>query len=111
MNISIIKKAIEFGSDDETIKNLIIREIAIDEDAVPMILEIINTERHLNKELILDMNLELSRLHIQFETPKFAGKNKIEQQQTVKDNVKGFYEKWKGKIGHCFIPNYTRKGL
>lgn len=81
---------------------LIIQEFAKDENVIPKILKIIDFERKGNKDLIQDMNLELSRLHCVYADPNIGGINKTERDEFVNENISSFYKKWKNKVGHCF---------
>jgi len=58
-NISIILKNPEI-SDQQKI-NFVLQEIAEDEKAVEYVLVLLHKEREVNKKLILDQNVELSR--------------------------------------------------
>lgn len=96
LNITII--------DDKTKMELILDEIARDENAIPYILKILSTERARKKELLIDMNLELSRAHIYIEMHHESQKESKEHANKffVMDQIAKFYIKYKGIVTHCF---------
>ncbi len=109
----------------EAKEHLIIQSLAKDEKLIPTLMKILEQERRDKKELMADMNLELSRAHIFIDeewptkgvvggdtnhghNTKPLGKKKAEKPQTgfhrgfVLDKIAEFYTKYKGRIGHCF---------
>jgi hypothetical protein len=85
-------------------KNYILSIIAKDEDAIPLIMEILNFERQEKKELILDSNMELSRALITLQDPNI-GKDKPKpyiELAFVVGEIKKHYLKWQDKIRCCF---------
>ena len=50
--------------DDDIAKRAIIKVFSNDKDLIPDLIEILRIEREGNRDLISDMNLELSRAHI-----------------------------------------------
>jgi hypothetical protein len=97
-------KAILINDDlpDDHKKYLIIKVLSDDKEVIPMILEILDVERENKKELIIDLNLELSRAHIMIEMLPESKKKLSLDRQFVLDKIAEFYIKWKGKIRHCF---------
>lgn len=94
-------------------ENGIIQVLAKDQNVIPMILKIIEVERNKKDELIMDMNLELSRAEVHIKNPTLAsGINstkekdyplKFEQaKEYVLNHITAFYVKYKGVITHCF---------
>lgn len=67
-------------------------------------LSILQTERSANKEIISDMNLELSRAHIYID--EYTESTRMEKARFNKgfilDNVSKFYIKYEARITHCF---------
>jgi hypothetical protein len=105
MRIDDIKHIVNSNIFDNSIKrSMIIKVIAADEKAIPDILAILNSERKENKELITDMNLELSRTHIYVD--EFTESSKMAKERFNKgfiiDNISKFYIKYQGRISHCF---------
>lgn len=84
---------------------LLLEEIAKDEDAIPNMLSILNTERQQKKEILTEMNLLLSQAETGLQTPKlneggFIGKKIID-----------FYKQYKGTKGvfHCFCSDIDKR--
>jgi len=108
MDIKSIKSVLDNNLLPENIKeNLILSIIALDKKAIPMILQILNSEREQNKEIILDSNSELSRALITLEDPNIGKENQIIELGFVIDEIKKHYLKWQNTI-KC---NFKVKGL
>ena len=104
MNIQAINKIVTACDiSDEAKRRLILSEIATDEKALPDILEILAQERAKGKELVQDLNLELSRMSAYAAQPKRQIKG---SEGFTGDFVFGkmweMYAKWGGRIGHLF---------
>jgi len=97
MNLKKIKEVFDYNIPDEAKEKLIIRILAEDKNVIPTIMEILDYERNQNKELLLEMNMQLSRAHIGLDNPKM-NKNKF-----IQDEIIQFYLKNNNKIGHCFM--------
>jgi hypothetical protein len=78
-------------------KNIIIPMLSNNENIITSLLLLLESERKTKKELILDMNVELSRAHICLEDKKLKGTIPF-----ALSEIEKFYIKWKGKITHCF---------
>lgn len=105
MNVSIIKEIVNNKMMPDDVKQLlIIGVLADDENVIPDILDVLDKERKNRKELITDMNLELSRAHIYID--EYTESAKMEKARFNKgfilDNISKFYIKYTGKIIHCF---------
>lgn len=96
MNIEKIKQAINSGLPDEAIEAEIIRVIAEDDKALPSMFWIVTQRHKANRELISSLNLLLSKAHVALEDRKFNKGGFIQKE------IRDFYEKNKGVIGHCF---------
>lgn len=100
MDIKAIKEIILSDNPLEIKEHLIINILAKDPKVIPTILKILNNEREGQKELILDMNLELSRADV------FIGLNQKKRSDFDKDFIQGeiqsFYNKHKDSVTHCF---------
>ena len=108
MDIKSIKSVLDNNSLPENIKeNLILSIIALDKKAVPMILQMLDSEREKNEELILDSNAELSRALITLEDPNIGKKKPIIELSFVVGEIKKHYLKWQNTI-KC---NFKVKGL
>lgn len=105
MNVKEIKEIVNLNNVSDDIKeSLIIKTLASDEKIIPLIMDILNTEREQNKDLLTDMNLELSRAHIYIdERPesKVEGKDPFNK-GFILDKISEFYIKYKENITHCF---------
>jgi predicted transcriptional regulator len=105
MNVKVIKEIVNNNLLPNDVKrSLIIGVIADDVNAIPDILDILNAERANKKELITDMNLELSKAHIYID--EYTESAKMEKSNFNKgfmlDNISKFYIKYQSKITHCF---------
>ena len=78
--------------------------LAQDVDAIPQMLKILNLEREQKHDLIVDMNLELSRAHLYVEAVEVKKEPKIGNvnRPFIMDSIAAFYIKYKGKVSHCF---------
>ncbi len=104
MDIKTLKEIINSDLPDNFKEDLIIESLSQDESAIPVILKILNKERIAKKELILDMNLELSRAHIYIES-RPESKRDIKQsfnKEFILDEIGKFYAKYKSIVSHCF---------
>lgn len=98
---------------------LIIQVLAQDKNVIPTMMKILKEEREQNHELLMDMNLELSRADVHIENPMLGcgevtmkatakNKEKIEEikrsqaREFVLNHITAFYVKYKGRITHCF---------
>lgn len=108
-------KALEAGVlEEEMFKKAVFDYIADDESIIPNMLGILSSERAVKKELLSEMNLELSRVSATMEmehewddsTPKKRKTNE-RQKQWIYNQVIVFYHKWKDRIGHCFMNHET----
>lgn len=117
MRIDKIKEIVNSKSTDIIKENQIIEELSKDKNVIPTLLKILDRERINKEELLMDMNLELSRADIHIKEPTLAcgeinkkiPKNKIEEvklkqaKDYVLNNISNFYKKYEELIKHCFI--------
>jgi hypothetical protein len=96
MNLPELKSIINSGLPDDIIKSEIINSLAKDENIIPVIMKILERERAFKKELLLDMNLLLSKAHVGLDSKKL-NKDGFMQKEIIE-----FYRKYKGYVGHCF---------
>ena len=103
MNIKSIKTIVNSDYPDLVKEQMIIATLSSDEKVIPLILEILNQEREVNKELILDTNAELSRALIVLQDKNLKYNKKIiaDPPWVVGEIIK-HYKKWKDYIGCCF---------
>lgn len=111
MDLNKIQKIVNSHTSEDAKKHLILKTIAEDKKAIPMLLEMFNSERHFNNELINDLNLELSRTHIYIEEldknkrikqSKNKTKGLLFDTKFVLEKVEEFYTKYSKSIKHCF---------
>jgi len=102
MDIKSLKEIVNSEAPDKEAQ--IIKLLASDENALPIMLEILQEERQAKEELITDMNLQLSRAHIYIEerveneTESKGSFNK----EFITDEIAKFYFKYKSLVTHCF---------
>lgn len=103
MNIKSIKTIVNSDYPDLVKEQMIIATLSSDEKVIPLILEILNQEREVNKELILDTNAELSRALMILKDKNLSYTKKIiaDPQWVVGEIIK-HYKKWKDYIACCF---------
>ena len=99
MNIKKITEIINLNISDEVKENYILSIIADDKKVIPTILNILNNEREKREELILDTNMELSRVLIVLrdEHLKFT-KGIIAEPNWIVGEIIKYYQKWKDTI-------------
>lgn len=104
MEINKIRQAVNSGLPNEVVRRLILRVIADDEKAIPDILEILDEERAINRQLLLDTNLELSRAFMTLEDPNIGKKKPkpIIELGFVTGEIRKHYLKWQDRIKCCF---------
>jgi CRISPR/Cas system CSM-associated protein Csm5 (group 7 of RAMP superfamily) len=107
MELNKIKEIIDSSITDSLKIKLILGVIADSDDAIPHVLEMLNSERSKNKEVIKDMNLELSRAD-SFVGCRDRWKGELFEKQMVflQEEIAKFYEKYNDTKGvfHCFKP-------
>lgn len=106
---SITKIVTDPFTNEEQKRRLVINTLAKDDNIISDVLEILKEERVLKNELLIDMNLELSRAHIFIDSfmppvPKLKKGEKGEDfsKSFVLDEIAKFYVKYKSMVRHCF---------
>lgn len=106
---SITKIVTDPFTNEEQKRRLVISTLAKDDNIISDVLEILKEERVLKNELLIDMNLELSRAHIFIDSfmppvPKLKKGEKGEDfsKSFVLDEIAKFYLKYKSMVRHCF---------
>jgi hypothetical protein len=102
MNIDNIKKIISSNAPDFAKESMIMTELSKDKQVIPKILSLLEEERELNKELILDTNLELSRALVALEDKQLGKKKGLMEISFVTEEIKKHYLKWQNSIRCCF---------
>lgn len=99
MNVNKVKEIVDSVISDKAKERLILSVIADDKNAIPTILEILNAEREINNELILDTNAELSRALITLNDDNLKyNKNIVADPKWVAGEIIKHYQKWKDYI-------------
>jgi hypothetical protein len=96
MDIKKIKDLVNSDDPYEDIEFKIIRCLAEDDKVIPILLNILNQERELKKEVSQEMNMLLSKAHIGLDEPQLNKDNFIQKE------IIDFYKTYKTVIGHCF---------
>lgn len=104
MDIDKIKEIVNSDSSVLLKESQLIEHLSSDKNCIPTLLRILERERSNNKELITDMNLELSRAHIYID---MRAESKSENKESfnkgfVLDEIAKFYFKYKQVVTHCF---------
>lgn len=107
MDLKTIKQILDTDIPDIVKERLIINVLAEDSKVIPMILNILESEREVGKELLLDTNAELSRALVTIQDNKYGKKSAIIDRLWVVERIKSHYLKWKDKI-KC---NFKIEGL
>jgi hypothetical protein len=97
MNLKKIFEVVTNGDiPDDTKERMIYDIISKDENALLTIIHILHAERKRKKELIINMNAELSRAHVTIKEPR------LNKDHFVYNEIVKFYDKNNDQIGHCF---------
>lgn len=96
MNIEKIKKIVNSGQPDVTIRSLLLLAISEDERAIPDLLGILEAERVTKKELITELNFQLSRADTIIESPE------LNKDKFVRKEIASFYKKFAHLVSHCY---------
>ncbi len=92
MKLENIKKIVDSGLPNW--ETLLLIELSNDPNVIPKLMDMLDRERHMNKTLIQDINVLLSKVHVGLENPK------LNKDGFMQKEVKEFYKS--GRIGHCF---------
>lgn len=96
MNIKAISEVLDMEIPDQAKRSIILRVISEDEKALPDLIALLEIERERNKELILEMNMQLSRADTFIENPKIA------DIKFIQSEIKIFYETHSNQVSHCY---------
>lgn len=99
MNIKKIRDIINWNLPDDVTESYLIAVISEDKKVIPTILEMLNNERKLKEELLLDTNAELSRALVVLQDKNLKYNKKIiaDPPWVVSEIIK-HYKKWKDYI-------------
>ena len=99
MNVEKIKQIVNADISEEQKEIMIINVISEDKKVIPIILDILQSERERNSEMILDYNMELSRALIVLKDKNLKyDKNIIADPKWVTGEIIKHYQKWKDYI-------------
>ena len=96
MDLKLLQYIVNSEMDTEQQEYLIIQTLAKDKKVIPIIMDILAEERKVNADLILNMNLELSRADVGLDTPA------VNEDDFIQKEIKKFYAKYKDSVGHCY---------
>lgn len=96
MNLEELKTIINSDLSDTVKKSEIINSLAKDENVIPVVMRILESEREFKKEVQTEMNLLLSKAHIGLD------EKKLNKGDFIQKEIVEFYTKYKGVVGHCF---------
>jgi hypothetical protein len=100
MDIKAIKDIVNNEMFLENVKeHLIIKTLSQDPNVYHLLMKLIDEERKAKRELMVDMNLYLSKAHVALRNPK------INKDHFIDDEIDEFYVKHVNEIGHCFMNN------
>lgn len=101
MDLEKIKQIIEYDIPQEQKESMILQVIGKDESVLIYMLGMLSHERQSKKELIQDLNLEVSRYHIHINDKSLLKKNL----NFLNKETKSLYERWK-----CYVkPLFNNK--
>ncbi len=98
MDLEKIKRIIEHDIPQEQKESMILQVLSKDDEALIYMLGILTHERRYKKELIQDLNLEVSRYHVHINNKSLLKKNLI----FLNKETKSLYERWKDFISPLF---------
>lgn len=94
MNIDKIKEIVNSVGDKEQKSSAIIKALSEDSNVLFTLITLLATERNINKQMVSDLNLEVSRYHIHINNKDLLKKNL----QFLNTETKSLYTKWKDYI-------------
>ena len=91
MDINKIKSVVDLNAPDSIKEELILEILSKDQNLIPNLLKILQGEREERNDLILELNLQLSRAHTGLENPE------LNEDGFMQKEIQEFYET--GRIG------------
>lgn len=98
MNINKLREVLAIPAPDDALRYAVLEVLSEDKELIPDLIQMLQHERSQQRDLLLDCNLNLSRAHLTLRNKKLQKANGA----FVDEEICNFYERWKGKIGHCF---------
>jgi len=104
MDIELFKKIIDSDLPQDLKEKHIIIILSKDKNVIPEMLKILGAERDLSEELIVNMNLELSRAQVYIsERPEPKDEAKLSfNKNFIVHAINQFYIKYSSYVNHCF---------
>jgi hypothetical protein len=104
MDIDVIKEIVNSNDSILLKETKIIEHLSEDKNCIPTLLRILERERSTDKELIQDMNQELSRAQIYIDMLKESPEDSKASfnKGFVLDEIAKFYFKYKKFVTHCY---------
>ena len=96
MDLNKIQQVLNMEMPEESKRRTILNIISEDNNALPDMMGILNAEREQKQELILEMNMQLSRADVCIQEPKIAKK------EFVLGEISKFYKEYAAHVRHCF---------
>lgn len=94
MNLKKLKEILDFTLiSEEEKEGLIIQCLAADEKVIPIVMKILDTERNMKKEIIMDMNELISKSEAALDSPNLNKGGFIQKQ------INSFFERHKETKG------------
>jgi hypothetical protein len=93
---------------DYFLEHILIPVLSTEDEAVPLFLEVLNRQITTKKNIMQEMNHELSRAEVFLADPKQLANSGLD---FALDNIKKFYQKWTGifGVGHCYKKDFDKK--
>lgn len=103
MDIEKIKAVVNSSMPDSLQRQMIIRIIADDNQAIPDILDLLANERKNSKKLIQEYNLYLSKAHLGLINATYK-KGELNSDHFIDKEIEAFFHKFKNykDVGHLF---------
>lgn len=96
MDLNKIQLALNSGMPEANKRAVILNIISEDKDALIDMMDILHFERERKRQLITEMNLQLSRADVYIQNPK------IVTPEFVLTEIRKFYEENKDYVHHCY---------
>lgn len=99
MDLQKIRQLVNGNLTNDIVRMTILKVIAEDETALLDMMQILENERRRKKELILEMNMQLSRADMGLKNPK------LNYDGFMQKEISEFYQQYRDQVLHCFKKN------
>lgn len=96
MDLKKIQTILNTSHSDSLKRSVILDIIAEDENALVDMMKILATERERKRELISEMNMQLSRADVFIKCPKIA------ESDFITGEIEKFYQQHSSMVTHCY---------